>query len=99
MKTVFVETACIFTHEGRNFEAGGAIVTPDFAIGYLGEKGILTDWHGRALGTFRYVSTWRTPRSYISSTMSQVEAVIDGITYTGRSAGKGMIWKGKRKKS
>lgn len=31
--------------------------------------------------------------------MYQIEATVDGITYTGRGAGVGMIYKGKRKAS
>ena len=29
--------------------------------------------------------------------MHQIEAVIDGVTYTGRGFRVGMIWRGKRK--
>jgi len=85
------------------------VVTPDRIVAYLGpdtgvpgaptirglREGILTDWHGTELGTYRITRTWRTPRSYVSSTMHQVYATVDGVTYTGRSAGVGMIFKGK----
>jgi hypothetical protein len=96
----------------RKFEAGGAVVTPDLCVGYLknpeteltdrvlervGARGVLTDWHGKSLGTYKIVSVWRTPQSTVSSVMCQVEAEVDGVLYTGRSAGYGMVFKGKRK--
>jgi hypothetical protein len=31
--------------------------------------------------------------------MYQIEATIDGVGYTGRGGGDGMIWKGRRKRS
>ncbi len=67
-------------------------------LGYLGKNGILTDWHGTPIGTYRIVATWRTPRSYVSNTMSQVEARINGVLYTGRSAGVGMAYTGTPKR-
>ena len=48
--TTYIETDCTFTHEGRTFEAGGAVVTPDHIIAYPGANGVLTDWHGSAIG-------------------------------------------------
>jgi len=36
---------------------------------------------------------------YISDRMFQVEAIVNGVTYTGRSAGVGMSYRGKRKKT
>jgi hypothetical protein len=95
---IFVEQDCTFEAQGRKFESGGAFVSPSHIIAYPKENGVLGDWHGNAIGTWRAVSTWKTPRSYMSSTMSQIEAVVDGIRYTGRGAGEGMIFKGKAKK-
>lgn len=86
----------VVIHEGRSFSAWGAVVTPDAAAAYLGADGVLTNWQGEPIGTYRVVSTWRTPRSFVSSRMRQVEATIGGVRYTGRSAGVGMLWKGKR---
>lgn len=34
MEATYLEQDCVFTHEGRSYESGGAVVTPDFAIGY-----------------------------------------------------------------
>ena len=96
MKTLFVEIDCVVEHAGRKYESGGAVITEDFCIGYLQKGGILTDWHGNKIGQYKITSTWKTPRSYVSSTMNQVTALVDGRRYTGRSAGVGMIFKGKR---
>jgi hypothetical protein len=71
----YVEQDCTFEHEGRKFESGGAIVTEEWIIGYPGKDGRLNDWHGAAIGTYRVMSTWRTPRSFMSSTMSSIEWV------------------------
>ena len=99
MTATFVETDCKITHEGRTYEAGGAVVTPDRIVAYPGKAGVLNDWHGNPIGTYRIVATWKTPRSYVSSTMHQIEACVAGVTYTGRGAGEGMIFIGKRKAS
>jgi hypothetical protein len=92
----FVETDCTIEHQGQTFESGGAVVTAQFIIGYLAENNVLTNWHGNAIGTFRTLSTWRTPRSYVSSTMSSVECFVNGVRYVGRSAGHGMSVRAKR---
>ena len=102
----YVETDCTFEHEGRSFESGGAVITPDYVIGYVGDVleefpigaklRALTNWHGLQIGTIRLTSSWRTPRSYVSSHYYQAYAKVDGVTYTGRTAGKGMIFKGRR---
>lgn len=79
------------------FVAAGAVVTPDRIVAYPAENGLLCDWHGNVIGTYRIVATWKTPRSYVSSTMHQIEARVNGVTYTGRGAGVGMSFTGKRK--
>jgi len=52
MATKFVEKDCVFTHEGKDYESGGAYVLDDKALVYvrLGDKTV-TDWHGNKLGT------------------------------------------------
>ena len=90
-----IEPDCTFTHEGRAFTAGGAVVTPERITAYLGQNGQLTDWHGNVLGTYRITATWRTPRSFVSATMHQVYATVNGVQYTGRSAGVGMVFAGR----
>ena len=112
VNTPYIERDCIFTHEGKAFESAGAIVTPDIVVGYVGKviggRGFngalgsehpyraLTDWHGNSLGTIRLTSSWRTPRSYMASRMYQAYATVNGVTYTGRTCGEGMIFTGKR---
>jgi len=93
----YVEQNCVVEHEGKKFESGGAVVTPDHIVAYPKANGVLGDWHGKAIGTWRAISTWKTPRSFMSSTMSQIEANVNGVVYTGRGAGESMIFKGKRK--
>lgn len=94
----YIETNCTIEHEDRTFEAGGAVVADQFAVAYLGKDGVLTDWHGETLGTYRITATWKTPRSFVSGHMHQVVASVGGRTYTGRSAGVGMIFRGRVKK-
>jgi hypothetical protein len=93
---VYIERDCVIEHDGRRFESGGASVSRAFLIAYLGKNGVLSDWHGRRLGTYRITSTWRI-HSWVSRTMHQVEAAVAGVTYTGRSCGVGMIYRGRRK--
>jgi len=93
----YIERNCTIEHEGRTFESGGAVVTPEHVVAYPKAGGILGDWHGNPIGTWRMVATWNTPRSFVSGTMSQIEAVVSGVLYTGRGAGVGMIYKGRRK--
>lgn len=97
-RALYIEQDCTFEAQGRKFTSGGAIVSPNYIIAYPRENGVLGNWHGEPIGTWRAVSTWKTPRSYMSSTMSQIEATVNGIRYTGRGAGEGMIFKGKAKK-
>jgi hypothetical protein len=93
----YIEQNCTIVHDGQKFTASGAIVNDIFVIAYLGKNGELNNCHGTPSGTYRITSTWKTPRSYISNVMCQVEAKIDGVIYTGRSCGIGMAFKGKRK--
>ena len=95
--TIFVESDCTFTFDGRSFESGGAIVTPNAIVAYPGANGQLKDWHGNVIGTWRAVSKWRIDSHY-SSHMYQIEAIVNGIAYTGRGMGEGIIYRGKVKK-
>jgi len=96
--TPFVERDCIIEHEGRAFEAGGAIVTPTAIAAYVAADGVLTDWHGNSIGRWRETARWRM-RSYLGSYMHQLEATVDGIVYTGRSFGVGMLYRGRAKRA
>jgi hypothetical protein len=91
----YVEKDCVFTHEGKAFESGGAIVTDDVIIAYPDKDSVLRDWHGKPLGTWRTRSRWRV-RSHMGTYMHQIEAIVSGRTYTGRGFGEGMIFRGRR---
>lgn len=92
----YVEPDCTIAHEGRVFESGGAAITEDRLVAYLAPAGVLTDWHGRKIGTYTVTSTWRTPGSFMSESMSQIRACVGPRTYTGRSAGEGMVLRARR---
>jgi hypothetical protein len=90
----FVEQDCTIKHEGKEFTAEGAFVSPVYALAYLGKDNQVIDWHGRKIGTYRIISSWPI-HSYFSNRMYAVHAVIDGIIYKGRSMGEGMVFRGK----
>jgi hypothetical protein len=91
----YVEQDCSLMVHDRTVTAGGAVVTPDLLIAYLGENGVLTDWNGRAIGTYKITHAWRTPNSHVSDKMFQVQATVQGRKYTGRSAGVHMTYRGR----
>jgi len=95
-----VEPDCAITFHGRKYEANGAVVRPQWIIAYMAtDMSGITDWHGNRLGDATIKTSWATPTSYISERCYQVEATVNGITYTGRTGGGGMIYKGKVKRS
>ncbi len=55
----YVETDCTVAHAGQGYTAGGAIVTAQRIIAYPGPDNLLQDWHGRPLGRWRAVASWR----------------------------------------
>lgn len=93
---VYLEGPARFEHAGRTFTANGASVTESHCVAYLASGGVLTDWQGTPIGTWLTVASWRTSRSYLSDHMLQVWATVQGRTYTGRSAGVGMLYRGRR---
>ncbi len=93
----YIEKDCCIEHEGKKFCAGGAVVTEEFIIAYPTDDGILTDWHGSKIGTWREVGRWRI-NSYMGSHMLQIEARVNGVLYTGRGFGVSCIYRGRRKK-
>jgi hypothetical protein len=96
-KYFFDEVLIGFDFQGKTYDAQGAYVDEHRCIGYLGADRKLYSCNGKALGAYRITATWRMPRTcFISSYQHQVEARINGMTYTGRSFGKGMIFKGRR---
>lgn len=69
-----------------------------YQTGYLSaDRKTIIDWAGHFLGEARVKSQWKTPESFASAEMYQIEALIDGVFYTGRGSGESMLWKGKRK--
>jgi hypothetical protein len=86
----------IVEHDGREYAALGSVITDERITAYLGKDGQLTTWDGRVIGRYNVVTSWPTPRSYVSSRMWQVEGWIGQACYTGRSAGEGMVFHGKR---
>lgn len=70
----------------------------EWVTGYMAsDMATVTDWHGTPLGKAKVIASWATPFSYVSERWFQVECTIDGVTYTGRTAGEGMSYRGKRK--
>lgn len=71
-------------------------------VGYLkgeervGSGGVLTDFRGKKVGTYRVTASWRTPNSRVSDRMLQVVATVGGTRYTGRSMGNNMAFHGKK---
>ncbi len=69
-------------------------------IGTRVNKVQIKSWHGdQVLAEGVVTSHWRTPRSYVSDCMYQLDVKTpDGKRYTGRTAGDGMIFRGRAKK-
>jgi hypothetical protein len=65
-------------------------------VAYVGKTEIasgtrtLTDWHGNKIGVCRMPRSWRV-NSYIGNRMYQIYASVDGVEYTGRGFGEGMV--------
>jgi len=60
-------------------------------------EAVIINWHGeQVLGQITNAKSWHTPRSYMASHMWQITALIEGVFYTGRGCGDGMIWRGRR---
>ncbi len=82
---------------GKEYAACGAYVDDRVLVAYLGDDDVLTTWDGEPLGGYVLTASWPTPRSYVSSHRHQVVATLhDGRTYTGRSAGRGMLVRARR---
>jgi hypothetical protein len=81
----------------RGYTAMGALWDPASGrvVGYVAHDvfgPVLASGAGdRVLCRLRCVSTWRTPRSWLSSTQSAYRATIDGAEYVGRGAGEGCL--------
>ncbi len=80
-------------HEGKEFSAQGSVIDPasGVIIGY--PKGNqLTSWNGNIIEglSLQVVSTWKTPRSWQSSTRHAYRASYQGKGYHGTGFGDGM---------
>lgn len=99
----YAEPDCTFRFQGRAFEAGGAVVTPDYLIAYPADGGRLNDWHGRQIGTYRVLSgrpaVFFGRRSWQGSRWLYMRASVNGREYTLRGFGVGMIARGKALKA
>lgn len=94
----FAETVAL-TFQGQEFTAGGAMVTPTHALAYMSsDMATVQRSDGTPIGKARIVARWRLPWHCMEHTMFQVEATIGGRTYTGRTCGGAMIWRGKVKR-
>ena len=84
---------CVFEHNGRKFEAGGATRSERHVTGYVKETphGLgLFSWHGDFMFVIlRETSSWRV-RSHMGTHMRSYEAWIGGKKWIGRGFGSEM---------
>jgi hypothetical protein len=96
-------------HQGRKFSAMGSVVDSErgVVVGYVGKGTVpghasharpLTTWKGEQIGVIWPTSSWKTPRSYVSSHSYAYDAIVDGEKYHGRGQGEGMVVRLKRYK-
>lgn len=89
----------IVTFQGRDFAALGSVVDLSHGevCGYVKRcpvrgRYVLTTWAGECMYIeLRPTATWRTPRSFVSTTMTSFKTVINGHRWTGRCGGEGMF--------
>jgi hypothetical protein len=89
----------IVEHEGREYSAAGAYVSPEHLACYPHEDGTVRDWAGATLGTYRVISSrpaiffgrtsWQGKRFYY------MRATVRGRTYSLRGFGAGMLARGR----
>ncbi len=91
METPFVERDCTIEYNGKKFESGSAVVTENYIVAYVSNdfRHIQT-WHGDNIGDILWKTSWRTPRSWMSSRQYQVTARVNRKLFTGRTNGEGM---------
>ena len=95
----YIEQDCTIEHEGRKFTSGGAVVSDAYLIAYPAANGVLTDWHGKQIGTWRTVSSRRAIffgyQSWQGNTYYFMRATVGGKQYSLRGFGVGMLAKGR----
>lgn len=88
-----------FVHEGKEYAATGAAVTPDYLACYPRADGTVADWAGNVLGTYRVVSSrpavFFGVRSWQGSRYFYMRATVGGRVYALRGFGVGMLARGK----
>lgn len=98
----YIEQDCTFTHEGKSFESGGALVTPDRIVAYPGKDGRLNDWHGKQIGTYLFMSSRKAVffgrPSWQGSRYYYMRATVHGKAYSLRGFGVGMVATGRKLK-
>src|SRR5262245_65405077 len=99
MKPLHIEQDCTIKHEGKTFTALGAVVSDNYLIAYPDKGGVLKDWHGNPIGTYRVISSrdaiFFGRASWAGSRYYYMRATLpDGRSYSLRGFGVGMIAKG-----
>jgi hypothetical protein len=89
------EKNCSLVVCGRRFAGAGAVVTDTYLRAYPAKSGVLNDWHGRAIGTWRIISTRPNTffgrHSWVGDTFYYMRATVDGKEYSLRGFGEGMV--------
>ena len=89
----------IIEHEGREYSAGGAYVSPEHLVCYPHEDGSVREWAGATLGSYRVVSS--RPAVFFGRSSWQGDrhfymwATVQGRTYALRGFGPGMLARGR----
>lgn len=89
----------IIAHNGREYSALGAIVTPDYLACYPHADGTVKSWDGATLGPYQVLSSrlavffghhsWQGSRYYY------MRAIVRDRTYSIRGFGVGMLARGR----
>ncbi len=99
LKTPFVEQDCTVAFQGHKFTAGGAVATKTELIAYPGKNGQLKDWHGNTIGSYSVISSrpaiFFGRRSWQGSRYYFMRAKVNGVSYSLRGFGVGMVAQGK----
>jgi hypothetical protein len=94
-----IEKNCTLVVCGRRITSGGAVVTDTYLRAYPSKGGVLHDWHGRPIGTWRTLSTrpavFFGRQSFAASRYYYMRAMVDGREYSLRGFGEGMVAMGR----
>lgn len=99
---MYIEQDCTVEFNGQSFSSGGAVVTPEYLIAYPSTNGELHDWHGNKIGTWKLISErpaiFFGHRSFMADTYCYMRARVNGVQYSLRGFGEGMVARGRRVK-